>query len=49
MNCNPLLDSSVGFPSPLKTDDRKIIMGADVTCDVNVTSGLFNVVILFFL
>lgn len=47
-NCNPLLDtSSVGFPSPLKTADRKAITGADVTCDVNVTSGPF-VIFLFF-
>lgn len=42
VNCNPLLDtSSVGFPSPPKTVDRKVITGADVTCDANVTSGLF--------
>lgn len=41
-NCNPLLDTgSVGFPSPPKTADRKAITGADVTCDVNVTSGPF--------
>lgn len=39
-SCNPLLGtSSVGFPSPPKTADRKAITGAGVTCDVNVTSG----------
>lgn len=47
-NCNPLLDTgSVGFSSPLKTADRKAITGADVICDVNVTSGPF-VPFLFF-
>lgn len=41
-NCNPLLGTgSVGFPSPPKTADRKAIRGADVTCDVDVTSGPF--------
>lgn len=51
VNCNPLLDtSSVGFPSPLKTADRKVITGADVTCDVNVTCfwPFFSFIFYFF-
>lgn len=49
MDCNPLLNTSaVRLPSPLKTADRKVITGADATCDVNVTSGLFFFLCLFF-
>ena len=49
MSCNPLLDtSSVGFPSLPKTASRKVITGADVTCDVNVTSGLLLKFYFFF-
>lgn len=36
-----------GFLSPLKTANRKVITGADVTCDVNVTSGLFFLFFFF--